>query len=182
MPPAGNQFVLGVAHSDAEGFARVRVAGRGTCKETPTFGVVLKALAETGPWRRVRFDVAGCTHMDSSFVGGLAGFARRARTLPQPPRLELVGASESLQDNLDSLLVSPLFGPEAGPEPAGLREKLVELIPATKLELIASCLEAHLELIGLGAENERRFGGVAEVAAAEKQRLEEEAAAAKAAA
>ncbi|HMO66146.1 MAG TPA: hypothetical protein PKE47_13140, partial [Verrucomicrobiota bacterium] len=93
MQPADNQFVLGVAHDDAEKYARVRVAGRGTCKEAPTFGVVLKALVKTGPWRRVRFDVTGCTHMDSSFVGKVAGFARIVGLQPEPPRLEMVGAT-----------------------------------------------------------------------------------------
>lgn len=172
MPPAGSQFVLGVAHDGAEGFARVRVAGRGTCKEAPTLGAVLKALTETGPWRRVRFDVTGCTHMDSSFAGSLAGFARRVRQQPASPRLEMAGASESLQDTLDSLLVWRLFTPAEGPEPAGLREKLIELIPASELELVKSCHDAHMDLIGLGGENERRFGHVVEVMGAKKARLE----------
>lgn len=182
MPVAAHQFVLGVAHDDATGFARVRVAGRGTCKEASTLAIVLKALTETGPWRRVRFDLTGCTHMDSSFAGKLAGFARQVRGLPLPPRLEMTGASESLQDTLDSLLVWRLFAPEAAPEPLGLHEKLIELIPASRLEMITNCHEAHLELIGLGEENARRFGGVVEVTAAEKARLEAEAAAARTAA
>lgn len=177
MQPTGNQFVLGVAKSAAEGFARVRVAGRGTCRETPTFELTLDALAAAGPWRRVRFDVGGCTHMDSSFAGKLAGFARRARKQPEPPRLELVGASESLRDNLDSLLVLRLFGPEAVPEPAGLREKVVDLIPASQLERVRACREAHLELIELGGDNPQRFGDVVDGLTAEERRLQAEVAA-----
>ncbi|MFN0069826.1 MAG: hypothetical protein ACKVYV_19590 [Limisphaerales bacterium] len=172
MQPSGNQFVLGVAKSAAEGFARVRVAGRGTCRETPTFELTLDALAAAGPWRRVRFDVGGCTHMDSSFAGKLAGFARRSHRLPEPPRLELLGASESLRDNLDSLLVLRFFGPEAAPEPAGLREKIVDLIPATQLERVRACREAHQELIELGGENEQRFRSVVEGLTEEEGRLE----------
>lgn len=172
MQPAGNQFVLGVAKSEAEGFARVRVAGRGTCNEAPTFKVVLEAVAAAGPWRRVRFDLGGCTHMDSSFAGGLAGFARRSRQQqPGPPQLELIGASDSLQDNLDSLLVLRFFGPPAGPEPSGLREKLVELVPTTRLERVRACRDAHVALIELGEENEKRFGGVVDGLTEEEKRL-----------
>lgn len=170
MQSSDNQFALGLATREEDRFARVRVVGRGTCRESPTFKHALASLAGGG-WRRVRFDVSGCSHMDSSFAGTLAGFVRPFRGRADAPRFELVGASEALTDTLDSLLVLRLFQPAILPEPAGLVEKPFGPVAASRVEHTAACRQAHEELSALGPENAARFDGVVRGLTAEEERL-----------
>jgi hypothetical protein len=117
--------------------------------------------------KRLAIDLGGCTGMDSTFMGSLAGMA--ARLAAGGGALEIADIDsrgrQSLEDlGLDSMMT---ICPPGAPWIGRMDEIRAELVPpraAAALphvrERARHVLEAHETLAGTSTENAKRFAGV----------------------
>jgi len=112
--------------------------------------------------------------MDSTFLGVLADISLRlsddgGETQP----LQLLNANPRIIETLENLGVAHLFRICASADPMSCKfEPLVQVAPASAVELARSCLKAHETLMALNPENAQRFKDVAQFLAEDLHRLE----------
>ena len=148
----------------AEGVA-VLVDGAGTMSESPVVHAFAEEVLKAGE-KRLIVNLAGCTYLDSTFLGGLVSLLKRhggdasrfAIYAPPPRRQSLFGVSR-----LDKLLpfvdqIPPLDAPEL---PLEARAQL------SRDELGRYIVECHRRLAELGGEHAQAFGQVADALAGE---------------
>jgi anti-anti-sigma regulatory factor len=153
----------------------IKICGRANF----TSSLDLKKLANelVGRNEKVLLDLSECEHMDSTFLGGLAGMglqlcdpARRPSAEPvelfnPKPRvielLENVGVSHLFKITTDAVPLNGEFKPVA---PNGNN--------AGPAEMARSCLEAHRTLMAINPDNVPKFKDVAEFLAEDLKKLE----------
>jgi anti-anti-sigma regulatory factor len=148
----------------AEGVT-VQVHGAGTMSESPVVHAFAEEVLKEGG-QRVIVNLAECTYLDSTFLGGLVSLLKRhgadttrfAIYAPPPKRQLLFGVSR-----LDRLLpfvdqIPPL---EAQRLPLEARSEL------SRDELGRYIVECHRRLAELGGEDAQDFGQVADALAGE---------------
>lgn len=148
----------------AEGVA-VRVDGAGTMSESPVVHAFAEEVLKNGG-QRVIVNLAECTYLDSTFLGGLVSLLKRhggdakrfAIYAPPPRRQSLFGISR-----LDKVLpfvdqIPPLTDTTL---PLEAREQL------SREDLGRYIVECHRRLAELGGEHAQEFGQVAEALAGE---------------
>jgi anti-sigma B factor antagonist len=146
-------------------FSWIRCEGKGSFLTSPTMKAFGEARIVSGE-RCLVVDLGGCTGMDSTFMGTLAGMAARL-SAKDGGRLQVADASErnrrSLEDlGLDFLLdIDPPQAPWRG-QIHRIRELLTPATPAgaTDVERAVHVLEAHRTLSDQSEENARKFAGV----------------------
>jgi anti-anti-sigma factor len=145
----------------------IRLAGAGTLGESPVvYAVATQVLGQ--PDQRVLIDLAGCTYMDSTFLGGLVSLFRRhggdgnrfAIFAPGPHRSDLFGGSR-----LDTVLP---FVDELPPSGEGV--PIEPRTPASSEELARYVVECHRRLAELGGPQAQEYSRVADAIAAEVER------------
>ncbi len=150
----------------------IRCASRGSFINSPTLKAVAEAYLEQGG-RLVVIDLEVCPGVDSTFMGTLAGLARRAMALGgavevASPTPRTRSAMEGL--GLDMLLsLDPSFSvwtEDKEQRRALLEQQLVESEAAqqdlSELERTRHVLEAHQMLRSMNKQNNEAFGYVCE--------------------
>ncbi|HTL58923.1 MAG TPA: STAS domain-containing protein [Candidatus Limnocylindrales bacterium] len=146
-------------------FACVKIIGRANFSSSIDFKTLLNELKQKG-YSYFVLDLSGCSLMDSTFLGVLAGFGLKMMTNdkePPEPAIELLNPNARIIDLLESLGVLHLFkvtqGPVAIPETAESRTH--EPVCATKAEVTRACLEAHRTLMEINPGNVSKFKDLA---------------------
>jgi anti-sigma B factor antagonist len=144
----------------------IRVEGSGTMSESP----VLHAFAEEvlrDRGQQVIVELAACTYMDSTFLGGLVGLFKRygvgggnrfAIFAPEPRRRSLFGVSrlDTILPFVDEVPVSAEEGMPLEAEALTSRDELARYI-----------VECHRRLAEIGGPEAQDFARVADAIAAE---------------
>jgi len=144
----------------------LRVAGKANFACSAEFKKAVETLRARGHTRFL-IDLTECSTMDSTFIGVLAGFARRLRSVQtQTAPVELAHASERIRQQIDNLGVLPLFK-LSGTAPPEASYQSLPPIPASKQELSRLSLEAHRTLMELHPGNVPRFQDVTQFLAEE---------------
>ena len=162
MPPLANEFIQFARLSD--GIVIVRVQGKGTHLQSPSLRHVFEMTRNLVPEPRYIVDLAGCTTMDSTFLGTLASIG-----LHQRKQLGSATVVTNIQDHVRNLLhllglhhILELRGiPQGGASAA--KNGDFEEAPnpeISKVDRLVMMIEAHENLIDLDTQNEVRFEGV----------------------
>jgi anti-anti-sigma regulatory factor len=146
-----------------EGRAEFRIFGPATFAQAPAFRSAVEALRGRGHQRFV-VDLGGCPTMDSTFIGVLAGLARK---LKGPEGVELVNAGERIQLQIGNLGITAFFAWRQRAAAPGAAFQTVAAPAAGKATLSRVALEAHRDLMAANPENVARFQEVAEFLAQE---------------
>lgn len=162
-----------------EGFSWIRCEGKGSFLNSPTlkeFGEERIAAGESC----LVVDLAGCTGMDSTFMGTLAGLAARLSTLDDGG-LQVAQPGDRNRRSLEDLGLDFLM--KIDPVTADWRNQIDTIRASLKppkalakpgdLQRTALVLEAHQVLSNANEENARKFSGVVtllEAELAEKQK------------
>ena len=147
-----------------EGRAEFRIFGPATFAQAPAFRSAAEALRGHGHQRFV-VDLGGCQTMDSTFIGVLAGLARK---LKGPDGLvELVNAGGRIQLQIGNLGIAACFAWQQRGSAPGADFQAVTAPAAGKATLSRVALEAHRDLMAASPENVARFQDVAEFLAQE---------------
>ncbi len=151
-----------------DGFSWIRCEGKGSFMNSP----VLKAFGDqriAAGERLLVVDLAGCSGMDSTFMGGLAGLATRLSALDDGGSLHIAEPGERNRRSLEDLGLDFLM--EIDP-PAALWRGRVDAVrtslgppqaaagPLGQTQRTRHVLEAHQALSGLNEKNSREFEGV----------------------
>src|SRR3974390_2134765 len=147
-------------------FACIKIAGRANFSSSIDFKTLLSELKQKG-YSYFVLELSGCTLMDSTFLGVLAGFGLKMMSDendPCGPAIELLNPNARIIDLLESLGVLHLFkvtqGPLALPENAQTHTH--EPVCTTKEEITRACLEAHRTLMEINPQNAAKFKEVAQ--------------------
>lgn len=149
-----------------DGFSWIRCDGKGSFLNSPSvkaFGEERIAAGETC----IVADLGGCTGMDSTFMGTLAGMAARLST-HEGGHLQIADPGERNRRSLEDLGLDFLM--EIDPAAADWRGRLDEirrdLRPSSQLgsqsqiERVKHVLDAHKVLSDTSDKNAREFAGV----------------------
>ena len=151
----------------------VQVNGRADFTSTVDLKKLITELWERG-YSHFIFDLCACRMMDSTFMGVLAGVSLQlSNGSGAAPPLELLNANPRVVETLENLGVAHLFkiGGSTGPI-SDKFEPLAKGDPTTQVELARTCLKAHLTLMELNPDNEKKFKDVAQFLAEDVKRLE----------
>src|SRR5690242_2588721 len=110
--PSANMSVL-----VGEQFACIKITGRANFTSSIDFKTLLNELKQKGCSYFV-LDLSGCTLMDSTFLGVLAGFGLKMMSNgsdQNEPAIELLNPNARIVDLLESLGVLHLFKVTQGP-------------------------------------------------------------------
>ncbi len=143
----------------------IRVTGAGTIAESPLVHAFAEQILRDAD-QRVVIDLAACTYVDSTFLGGLIGLFRRhggsgtrfAIFAPEPLSRPLFGVSR-----LDTIL------PFVDEEPVTLAEGIsVDVqLPTSADDLARYVAECHRRLAEIGGPEAQEFSRVADAITAE---------------
>lgn len=157
-------------------FACVKITGRANFTSSIDFKTVLNELKHKG-YSYFVLDLTGCTLMDSTFLGVLAGFGLKMMsngTDPSDPAIELLNPNARIIDLLESLGVLHLFKVTQGPMalPDNAQAHTHEPVCSTKEEVTRACLEAHRTLMEINPQNVSKFKEVARFLAEDLKKKE----------
>jgi anti-anti-sigma factor len=153
--------------------ALVRIGGRANLVRSGDFKTLIYELQSRG-LRQFILDLTECLIMDSTFLGILAGFAKRlAESSGGEPPITLLNPNPRIADLLENLGVASLFLIRQGVAP--LAAPCAPVAPsssgASKVETTRLCLEAHETLMALNPANIPKFKDVAKFIAEDLERL-----------
>jgi anti-anti-sigma factor len=169
MPSANMSVLVG------DQFACIKIAGRANFSSSVDFKTLLNELRQKG-YSYFVLDLSGCTLMDSTFLGVLAGFGLKMMSNengPCNPAVELLNPNARIVDLLECLGVLHLFKVTQGPLalPENTQAHAHEPVCSTKEEVTRACLEAHRTLMEINPENVSRFKEVAQFLAEDLKRV-----------
>src|SRR6516164_2086344 len=147
-------------------FACIRITGRANFSSSIDFKTLLNELKQKG-YSYFVLDLSGCTLMDSTFLGVLAGFGLKMMSNGNDqcdPAIELLNPNARIIDLLESLGVLHLFKVTQGPValPENTQAHTHEPVCSTKEEVTRACLEAHRTLMEINPQNAAKFKEVAQ--------------------
>lgn len=139
--------------------ATVKVVGKGTFQNAAQLKNFAEAAIQDGT-QTFLIDLEECPHMDSTFMGVLAGLARKQkeRAAPVPKILHLNPRTRELLTNLGLDRILNITSPATTPDP-GL-QPLTETPPADKETTARTMLEAHRHLVAAHPDNAAKFQDV----------------------
>ncbi len=150
-----NQGRVWVGATEGEVF--VRVEGRGTHVVSQPLSACLTEMASRGA-RAFFFDLAGCTHLDSTFLGVLTAFCVRWKA--SDARCVVTGSSARHLQLFRTLGIDRFFQFETADADAQ-PQQMQPLDPhASKEAYSATVLEAHRALMACDERNVPRFKDV----------------------
>ena len=137
----------------------VRIEGRGTLRESPTFQEqvqqLLAAQAES-----LTVDLSCCQYLDSTFLGCLAGLHKRFNRAGAV-RFQVGDTLEHAQKLFAATRLHTLLPLVSPPQFEG-ESSCVVLNPAGKREVGRLSVESHRQLAELGGPEERVFRAIAD--------------------
>lgn len=156
-------------------FACIKITGRANFSSSIDFKTLLNGLRQKG-YSYFVLDLSGCTLMDSTFLGVLAGFGLKMLPNENEPgvqAIELLNPSPRIIDLLESLGVLHLFKIIQGTVslPENTQALPHEPVCSTKEEVTRACLEAHRTLMELNPQNVSRFKEVAQFLAEDLKKV-----------
>jgi len=137
----------------------VRVEGRACFQNSRCLRDFFTEMARQEK-RRFVIDLAGCTGMDSTFLGVLAGAALELRGGPAPGEIVVRRANARNLELLQNLGLHKLLTVEPGDCPDGDCAALDSTPEKNELENARLALEAHKNLITADAANGAKFQDV----------------------
>jgi anti-anti-sigma regulatory factor len=152
----------------------IKINGRADFNLSLDFKKLFQELRQRGYGRFV-LEARNCLMMDSTFLGMLADVALRFCNADSPLGfpLELINPNPRIAETLENLGVAHLFKITHSPAASGVNyEPLAQAGDKSKTEVTRTCLEAHITLMGLKAENVQKFKDVAQFLAEDLKRLE----------
>jgi anti-anti-sigma regulatory factor len=157
-------------------FACIKITGRANFTSSIDFKTLLNELKQKG-YSYFVLDLSGCSLMDSTFLGVLAGFGLKMLSNgndQSEPAIELLNANARIIDLLESLGVLHLFKVTQGPLalPDNAQAHTHEPVCSTREEVTRACLEAHRTLMELNPQNASKFKEVAQFLAEELKKKE----------
>ena len=147
-------------------FLWIRCSGRGSFSNSPTVKSLGDEYIASGG-RLIVIDLETCSGIDSTFMGTLAGLARRLK--PIDGAVQIASPSERCLSALESLGLDALLSIEPPTAPwRGKGEEIranlgTETTPAVHLDArdqTLHVLDSHLTLSELSEENEEKFRNV----------------------
>lgn len=156
--------------------ACIKIAGRANFTSSFDFKLLVEELCEKGVTRFV-LDLSECVLMDSTFLGGLAGFGLKMSRCESAggQSIELMNPNPRISELLENLGVIHLFKVITCPDNI-LQEGQppVVAIPGarpTREEITSNCLKAHLTLMEIDEANIPKFKEVATFLAEDLKKL-----------
>jgi anti-anti-sigma regulatory factor len=152
----------------------IKINGKGDFNLSLDLKKLFVELRQRG-YRRFVLEVCDCATMDSTFLGMLADIALKFcdASNPQGFPLELLNPNPRIAETLENLGVAHLFKITHCPDsPAVDYQPQALTADKSKIEVTRTCLEAHNLLMGLKAENVKKFKDVAQFLAEDLKRLE----------
>jgi anti-anti-sigma regulatory factor len=152
----------------------IMINGRGDFNLSLDLKKLFVELRQRG-YRRFVLEICHCAMMDSTFLGMLSDSALKFRDAghPQDFPLELVNPNPRIAETLENLGMSDLFKITYCPDSLAVAyQPMTETADKSKVEITRNCLEAHVTLMGLKAENVQKFKDVAQFLAEDLKRLE----------
>ncbi len=142
-------------------FACVQISGQANFSSSVDFKTLLTELWRKG-YTYFVLDLSECVLMDSTFLGVLAIFGLKQRTLQLPQidaAIELLNPSARIVELLESLGVLHLFKVTHGPlaAPVGAETSACPPTNPTKDDIRRACLEAHQTLMEISPGNVSKF-------------------------
>lgn len=170
----------GIAVSTVGDRAFVRVCGRGTFQNSRSLRSFAQETIAQGA-REFVVDLGGCTGLDSTFMGVLAGIGLRLRQLPVPGKLTVAQASARNRELFQTLgldrLLTVLPETEGIEMPPGtafrwLPESDIERLTHAldKGETAGMMLEAHEDLMRADKRNVARFQEITRLLREQRER------------
>jgi len=156
-------------------FACVKIVGRANFSSSIDFRTLLNELRQKG-YSYFVLDLSGCSLMDSTFLGVLAGFGLKmvsSENEQTEPAIELLNPNARIVDLLESLGVLHLFKVSQGPLslPDNTQAHTHQPLCPTKEEVTRACLEAHRTLMEINPQNVARFKEVAQFLAEDLKKV-----------
>jgi anti-anti-sigma regulatory factor len=140
--------------------AYIKVQGRGSFKNAPSVKGYALHIQDQGVVNLV-IDLMDCSHMDSTFMGVMAGLSmeRRRQNLP---KLSVRNINLRNSELLEQLGLDRLMDMESVPQGTPLPQGLDRLksTPLEKQEMTRTMLDAHQNLVEVDAENGTKFEDV----------------------
>lgn len=140
----------------------IRIEGRASFQNSACLQDFIKALLAQGK-SRFTLDFAGCTSMDSTFLGVLAGVAMQLRKLSPAGELTLVRMSPRNLELVRNLGLHRLLTVDTSPVPAadlGAQGTSIPCEQRSELESAKLVLNAHENLISVDEANRSKFQDV----------------------
>lgn len=158
----------GIKFGVFDGFTWIRCEGKGSFLQSPALKDCANQRSESGEGHFV-IDLEACTGMDSTFMGFLAGLAKRVGRVEG--RVQIADPGERNRNSLEDLGLDCML--EIDPADAAWRGRVDEIrdqlepyvpkpLPGID-ERARHVLEAHRQLASTSDENARRFAGVLQV-------------------
>lgn len=158
-----------ISFASFDGFLLIACSGRGNFLNSP----VLRKVGDEGiaaGSMLIVIDLSGCTGMDSTFMGTLAGIGRRLSSLGG--QLQIADPGEKCRGQLESMGLDNLL--EIEPPVAIWRGKMeacrLQLLPVDEdgvvlkgLEQAQHVLNAHIVLSDISESNAEKFKGVVNI-------------------
>jgi anti-anti-sigma factor len=139
----------------------IRIEGRASFQNSPCLNDFFTALVAQGRTRFV-MDFHGCTSMDSTFLGVLAGAALQLRKQPIPGSLVLCRLGERNLELVRNLGLHRLLTVDM--ETSGVHSTTFAALPSgltqSELENARMVLAAHENLVEADAANQTKFQDV----------------------
>jgi anti-sigma B factor antagonist len=138
----------------------IHVVGRGSFKNASQVKQFAERAASLGILRFI-YDLRECTHMDSTFMGTMAGLAIESRNRGQGP-MKVVLTSAALLELLQTLGLDYLMEiHQSAPELAGPATQIgIDAKEHSKNEVSQLMLDAHENLVEADFSNADRFQDV----------------------
>lgn len=140
------------------GAARIlRVTGRGTHLNSPLLRRYARQAIEQE--LSLLFDLGGCTYMDSTFLGVLAGLATRCRESGRP-RIRVLAANPRVREMMADLGIDRFFDFDARVPSVADGMRPLEGPAPSSAEKAREMLEAHRALAAAAPDNAIKFRDV----------------------
>lgn len=167
MGSGNNQDNLTAAYIDHT--AVIRVEGRGSFKISPPMKQFIQKVIETKSAYRILIDMSGCSSMDSTFMGVLAGLSYHMKK-KAGFTLKLINLSEKNQKLLTTLGVDRVVDfslSTTGEENALMahqgESQTLDTDHSDALDAAKTTLEAHETLVEINPDNLVKFKSVLEL-------------------
>ena len=141
----------------------IRIEGRGDFHSSGALKQFVRSMIQKGQNEYV-IDLAGCEHMDSTFMGTLTGISQNLRDIAQGS-LRVVNVSQRNVDLLENLGLSMLFKVESAASEMQIppvEDVSLDILPETTEPQKEIVLSAHEDLAGANKSNAERFRDVLE--------------------
>ena len=161
--------------SSRNGVYRIRVIGRATFECAPALRSMAGTLNQE-TFRQVRIDLAGCTWMDSTFMGILAMIGLRAKKISAEAFIVNADAqNENLLCGLGLRKVFQFTEEKTGPEETTAENAASATAPVGQngaIDHAKTVLAAHETLMDVDEDNVRKFRNVVSMVKREIQQKE----------